>query len=1006
MLAPWKATYSHEDLFIQRYEWLLNWALQLTGRNREQAEDLVHDAFIQFTLTRPDLDSIQNLEGYLYGMLRNMHLSEVRRAARTHNRHISIIDYDSAEIALRSADPWDQIQARDELRAVCNYACARKEKSKAGSVLLLRFFHGYYASEISLVLRSPRRAVDDWLLIARREAKLHLDNPHRSTLSKHIPGTEDYDAGHGQTPSFLSELRYAISLSCCGNCLASEELREIYYSTEAASIDCPILAHIVSCRRCLDKVNELLGLARLSDRYPTDMTGPDIQSKGGSGRSNRPHANSGSQHAKNCRRRVRDTLEHIPKELRISVNGFVLGSQSLGGEQSEQTLNVSMPDKLGFVEVFSEQGIRLLFLNAEPPPDGPAEQAARVELSEGRRLELTLSFSAQWPKLHTVYFDPTSKSAERLKKIALADTSADLKPREEPRRIAIDLDPPGLVSRAKRWVIGLMSRPSPAKVTAILAMLLISITLLVSRRGPSVSAAELLRRASDSEEAVVGKSDLITRRILNLEELNRGDGTLRARRRIEVWLNAAKGIKARRVYDERNRLIAAEWTNSDGSRFVYDRESDLQVHRAPERLAKALLEAGEVWQLELSARDFSSLIGRIDKTALNEIGDKYVIDYHSPLVEGASGLLRARITLNKADLHPLDEALFVRYNGKDLEYRLAEQGFESIPPEKVAPSIFEIDPELVGRTANALEMNGRRTSSTASNSVTELAPLSGAAFGELRVDALYRLHQVGSCIRERASVTRTANGELQIQAIVDNERRRQEVLQALTPVIGAGGVKVEVNTIAEAMSQEMKRPPGPASERKVEITKDRIPVYAELRRYFSEKAERDSIVPEKRPPGEQIDEDIRRFAGRALRLSREALVQAWALKHHAEEISQEQLRLLSPEAKAKWHSMIREHSIAFQQETRNLRLELRPIFFSAVPPDKTSDASEVSNVSDVALAVERVFKLASTQEEAVRKALAISSEGPTTLRIRTDEFWRALKTAEDLARKIQTSNDW
>ena len=104
MLAPWRATYSHEDLFIQRYEWLLNWALQLTARNREQAEDLLHDAFIQFTLARPDLESIHNLEGYLYGMLRNMHLSEVRRAARTHNRHISIIDYDSAEIALKSAE--------------------------------------------------------------------------------------------------------------------------------------------------------------------------------------------------------------------------------------------------------------------------------------------------------------------------------------------------------------------------------------------------------------------------------------------------------------------------------------------------------------------------------------------------------------------------------------------------------------------------------------------------------------------------------------------------------------------------------------------------------------------------------------------------------------------------------------------------------------------------------------------------------------------------------------
>src|SRR5262249_18281487 len=212
----------------------------------------------------------------------------------------------------------------------------------------------------------------------------------------------------------------------------------------------------------------------------------------------KPDANSGSHYAKNCRRRVRDTFEHIPKELSISVNGFVLGSQSLGSEQSEQTLNVSMPEQPGFVEVFSEQGIRLLFLNAELPQDGPAEQAASVELSEGRRLELTLSFSAQWPRLHTVYYDPTSKAVDRLKQIALTDTSADLTPPEKPQTFAVEVDQLGLVPQVKRWVTGLISWLGPAKVTAILAMLLIAITLLVSRRGPSASAAELLRRARDS----------------------------------------------------------------------------------------------------------------------------------------------------------------------------------------------------------------------------------------------------------------------------------------------------------------------------------------------------------------------------------------------------------------------------------------------------------------------------------------------------------------------------
>jgi len=31
---------------------------------------------------------------------------------------------------------------REELWQACEYACARKETSRAGSVMILRFFHG------------------------------------------------------------------------------------------------------------------------------------------------------------------------------------------------------------------------------------------------------------------------------------------------------------------------------------------------------------------------------------------------------------------------------------------------------------------------------------------------------------------------------------------------------------------------------------------------------------------------------------------------------------------------------------------------------------------------------------------------------------------------------------------------------------------------------------------------------------------------------------------------
>jgi DNA-directed RNA polymerase specialized sigma24 family protein len=59
---------SHEDIFLRRYELLYGWALRLTRGDHQKAEDLVQDAFVQFTTARPDLDRLENPEGYLYGM--------------------------------------------------------------------------------------------------------------------------------------------------------------------------------------------------------------------------------------------------------------------------------------------------------------------------------------------------------------------------------------------------------------------------------------------------------------------------------------------------------------------------------------------------------------------------------------------------------------------------------------------------------------------------------------------------------------------------------------------------------------------------------------------------------------------------------------------------------------------------------------------------------------------------------------------------------------------------
>ena len=254
MLPLRQQNLDREELFISRYVVLRDQALRLTDRDAEEAEDLLHDAFIHFTLSQTPVENIQNLDGYLYTMLRNLRLSQARRLARTPQGYISLIDYDSAEVGLNSTDPRDKIKVQDELRAICQYACVRKESSKAGSVLILRFFHGYFPQEIAQILRSPRSSVDNLLQTARREARLYKADPKALTFLHSNATSPEFSFGQIST-DILSEVRRAIFEKAAKDCPRAE-ITELYESDSEKPITAGALSHMATCRVCLDSVNE------------------------------------------------------------------------------------------------------------------------------------------------------------------------------------------------------------------------------------------------------------------------------------------------------------------------------------------------------------------------------------------------------------------------------------------------------------------------------------------------------------------------------------------------------------------------------------------------------------------------------------------------------------------------------------------------------------------------------------------------------------------------------
>lgn len=465
---------SHEDAFVQRYARLLTWATRLTDGDRRAAEDLVHDAFVNFILSRPDLESVQNLDGYLFTSLRHLHLANVRRSRRRGDAHLPLVEYDSALDALRTVSAG---RAHEELTTICHYACVRRRSSKAGSALIFRFFHGYALAEIALVLRLPPGAVDTLLSVARREVREWMDNPRPLDGLGRPDASVPRILGFAQPDAFVAAVQRAIFDSDYGTCRSASEIAHLY-APAAPSLDADTLAHIVSCRTCLDRINGLLGLPSLCERHPDDGLGggrrPPRGPNGGgpstgSGRETREETGEETREQIGLRR-ARDVSTRRPTELRIAVNGIVVGGQQVRDSDVSQHLTVQTGERLGFVEVLDERDDRLLLLSVEAAPDGAIDQSAHVELSDRRELGVTVSFASTWPIVTVTYKIPQAAPIRATTEISRwsSDASVDAATTPTPNETR-----PSWWRRAfHTWV----SWPRPVQVAlALLVILALSI---------------------------------------------------------------------------------------------------------------------------------------------------------------------------------------------------------------------------------------------------------------------------------------------------------------------------------------------------------------------------------------------------------------------------------------------------------------------------------------------------------------------------------------------------
>jgi RNA polymerase sigma factor (sigma-70 family) len=898
LLAPFSKPKTHEELFLEHYGKLVEWALQVTQRRHDEANDLVHDLYVQLIRTRPEIDLSDDdrVRGYLYTMLRNLSVSRARRAGRDALSSLQIVDYESVEYGLACIDRSKLILVRSALVHVCEYACVRRNTSRSASVLILRFFLGYYPSEIARILEVTRAAVEKHLQAAREEARVYLERPgmlrfmgQAATLppmaSCFLPD---------DPMALVAELRHRIRSGVKGECPVEASFEE-RYTQPRPGMGTAELAHVVSCERCLEFTNAALGLPTLADRFPGDTIHRD-----GDG-NDPPNPPLSGPDPTVLKMKVRQAYEHLPLKLQIAVDGEILAAQRVSSTRNELQVKLEPLAKPTFLEVLSEQGIRMAYLQIEDPQVDPQPYVATTELSDGRLVELKFGLVDGVPVISVFYYDPLQEEI----RAGNANPFVSMKGREEGSSGGYPSGPRSVAHAIRRffhtcfpsldslWPLGI--------VTALATMLAVGLCLWTRKENPAMpSAASLLAESRQIEEAKIAGGGAI-HATFALETRSQ-DGKLLETQKVDSWRSLKPDRSALRLTDGEGRIVAGRWRDASGKTTTYAKGRGLRSGDIP---PAAVVDLNNAWEMVPGKEALSALDSIGDQPTLKKVDDGYDIEYERGRVRPNAGILRASLVLDRATLRPVSETVAIESRNSVREYRFQRLTYEVVPGNDVRDSDFAPDASL------ASLYSGVAARPDVVNRTAHLA-----------IQALQLLNNLGPEIESFVDLDRLPDGSVQIVGVLPTQEQRAAIVHIFQSLHSEGQLKLALHAGDEPAEAKVQRTTITVeSLEPVAVDSERIPLDAEIR----------SALSTRGLSGVALDERINQVASDALKHAARMHREAWTVSQiAADDFSADEIRGMQPEDQRLWLTLLDEHIRSLSREVSFLDADLTPLVHDSI----------------------------------------------------------------------------
>jgi DNA-directed RNA polymerase specialized sigma24 family protein len=893
------------QLLASRYAQLMRWALILARNDHAKAEEIVQEFCLYVTVAKPDFSHVANLDGYLYTCLRHIYTSSMAKASRDALRLVSLEHYDSLAMAVYSATSGDAVQRQNDLRRACGYSVWRKQTSKTASYFILHFFHGYERQEIAEVARVTMATIYNKLKTARAEVGTYLENAGKIK----VVGQDDPPAPHLRwhtvsVSELFAELRETILRARLTECLPENELRALYSAPGQTPVPCELLAHIVSCERCLDVVDRLGGRPTLKDREPLDVFG--YSPREGEEQRPNPGAMTYKQMMEAVQRRWKRVHDHRPGSLSIALNGEIIASHDVRSEQNRLSARIEAIDRAKFVEVFSEQDVRLALLPVEDISEPTASQRLRVSLSDARWLELNLSFDGLGLESEVLYTDPALsqryEEEEEASFVALAQ---------------IDRASP-LLETMRQW-LRVIARPALAWALGLLVAVGVAYWAS-SRHRPALQASLILDRASQIETAALrGQTE---HQVVRVEEVS-PDGQTRIAGTVDTWKDGDGSRSIRSLYDDHGQLLAVEW-RAKGQ--IIEKSRGLR----PDGLV------GQYWDQQLSANAFAAIDD--DKPTARANGNGYEITKI-----GASPkypqLVSATMVLNNK-YEAVEQRLRIRTTHRVGELRFIRVNYELTPSHAVPDKTFEGD-STSGRRSRYLP---------APHGITGSNPV---RLAELEISTLYALRSLNADTGVPIEVNRTPAGRVQVEGAVADDTLRRDIETRLHDLADASllEVRIEPPGNVRARNRSLLHP---GRIEAYDVGQTRFVGDEPVRHYFESKGLN----------GGALNQAVQKYSSDALAHSQRALQHAYALNRLGTALSGEELRSIDEQSQRRWTEMVDDHAKGIHGELRALRDQLAAAWPKASDEFQVKEnSSEITNPSQYTQAAQRLLKQVSELNE-------------------------------------------